>query len=50
MRMFWSIFFLGSMLLVGLDVAERRQTATPGADTADVKVSNDPWGAPTPNP
>lgn len=47
MRMFWTIFFLGSMLLVGLDVRERRQTTSlvaPGGATAD----NDPTGQPTP--
>lgn len=47
MRMFWTIFFLGSMLLVGFDVRERRQTAT---STPEVHTANDPFGFPTPNP
>ena len=46
MRMFWTVFFLGSMLLVGLDVVERRQSnaLTPSISTAE----GDAAGAPTP--
>jgi hypothetical protein len=45
--MFWTLFFLGSMLLVGTDVIERRngvvlQTPPP--------VANGPEGVPTPRP
>ena len=48
MRMFWSLFFLGSMLLVGTDVAARRGSVdqTPMHAVAD----GDPTGWPTPNP
>ncbi len=47
MRMFWTIFFLGSMLLVGYDVAERRARPerTPIAPVAD----GDAIPIPTPN-
>ena len=47
MRMFWTAFFLGTMLIVGLDVRERRQSTVlePSAATA-----GDPFGFPTPNP
>jgi hypothetical protein len=48
MRMFWTIFFLGSMLLVGLDVRARRQSTTPNL-TAPV-ADGDPTGFPTPKP
>lgn len=53
MRMFWSIFFLGSMLLIGLDVRERRQSAF--AEPSEVPertapTMTDPVGWPTPNP
>jgi hypothetical protein len=43
--MFWSIFFLGSMLLLGFDVIERRTSSqlVPGAPTAA-----DAAGMPTP--
>ncbi len=46
MKMFWTIFFVGSMLLVGLDVRERRLSAelSPGPATA-----GDAMGAPTPS-
>ncbi len=47
MRMFWTIFFLGSMLLVGLDVRERRETSNL---MPEVHTANDPFGFPTPNP
>ena len=46
MRMFWTIFFLGSMLLVGLDVRERRQPSLVGVP--DAVSENDPYGFPTP--
>jgi hypothetical protein len=48
MRMFWTIFFLGSMLLVGLDVRARRQ-ASP-ASLATPIADGDPTGLPTPKP
>lgn len=46
MKMFWTIFFLGSMLVVGLDVRERRQSAefSPGTP-----IAGDAMGHPTPN-
>lgn len=46
MRMFWSIFFLGSMLLIGLDVRERRQSVEL---TPSTPVATDPVGFPTPH-
>lgn len=52
MRMFWSVFLLGSMLLIGLDVRERRQSAVGGPVVAEppLPVATDPVGWPTPNP
>lgn len=53
MRLFWSIFFLGSMLIVGLDVRERRRLASaPSSPLVDseVRTSSDPFGFPTPRP
>jgi len=47
MRAFWTIFFLGSLLLVGVDVVGRRQM-TDGVPTPP--TVNDPTGFPTPNP
>jgi hypothetical protein len=47
MRMFWSIFFLGSMLLVGLDVRERRQT--PQSSPSSPIAEGDAMGWPTPD-
>lgn len=47
MRMFWTIFFLGSMLLVGVDVIERRDLGRPGLSQP---IAGDPMGAPTPTP
>lgn len=47
MRMFWTLFFLGSMLVIGVDVFERRQTAVA---TPSPYVAGDGWGAPTPRP
>ena len=44
MRMFWTLFFIGSMLLVGYDVAERRLSPVRTAPVAD----GDAMGAPTP--
>jgi hypothetical protein len=49
MRMFWSAFFLGSMLLIGLDLRDRRlspERSTLSAPAAD----GDPVGVPTPRP
>lgn len=48
MRLFWSLFFLGSLLLLSFDVVERRQSPeeTPGISNA----LGDPWAPPTPNP
>ncbi len=49
MRIFWTIFFLGSMVVAGLDVRERRQSTTqlvPGTVTA----YGDALGVPTPRP
>ena len=54
MRMFWTMFFLGSMLLVGVDVTVRRQAASRVDAGAAVETpmmdDNDPFGAPTPRP
>jgi hypothetical protein len=44
--MFWTVFFLGSMLLVGLDVRERRQSSSPLQP--EVHAAGDPFGFPTP--
>jgi len=54
MRIFWTIFFLGSMLLVGVDTYERRQVPESPA-SSDISVSGatmetDPFAAPTPRP
>ena len=45
MRMLWTLFFLGSMLIVGVDVMERRgsERVMPGQP-----IAGDPMGAPTP--
>jgi hypothetical protein len=48
MRMFWTIFFLGSMLLVAGDVIARRQSSTP--NPAAPVADGDPFGAPPPTP
>jgi hypothetical protein len=48
MRMFWTVFFLGSMLLVGLDVRERREQ--PIALVDEAPMATGPEGAPTPRP
>ena len=47
MRMFWTLFFLGSMLVIGVDVFERRQAQ---GTTTSLSVAGDGWGAPTPRP
>lgn len=47
MRAFWTIFFLGSMLLVGVDVMEQRQSPR---NTTNHAVAGDALGAPTPRP
>ena len=47
MRMLWTLFFLGSMLIVGVDVMERRN----GDRVAPAQsIAGDPYGAPTPRP
>ena len=48
MRMFWTLFFLGSMLLVGTDMVERRNSPRVRA-TAPV-ADGDANGYPTPRP
>lgn len=48
MRMFWTLFFIGSMLLVGSDVLLRRDGARLTAPPQG--ISADPLGAPTPKP
>lgn len=53
MRLFWSIFFLGSMLIVGFDVRERRRLAnapSPLPAESEFRASSDPFGFPTPRP
>lgn len=47
MRAFWTLFFLGSMLLIGVDVVERRRPVLVDPPPA---VANDPVGYPTPRP
>jgi hypothetical protein len=47
MRLFWSIFFLGSMLLVGVDVLQQRQSAPPAPNAAI--ADGDAIPIPTPN-
>jgi len=47
--MFWTLFFLGSMLLVGVDVVERRDVSNRLA-TPSTPIAGDPTGAPTPKP
>ncbi|MEO8359354.1 MAG: hypothetical protein ABI672_04935 [Vicinamibacteria bacterium] len=49
MRLFWAMFFIGSMLLVGVDVAERRQNPK-SLQPALVAADGDPTAAPTPRP
>ena len=49
MRMFWTLFFLGSMLVVGADVLERRD-ATSRVASPSQSIAGDPMGYPTPKP
>ena len=49
MRMFWTLFFLGSMLVVGVDVLERRDSTTLLTSPSQ-PVAGDPLGYPTPKP
>ncbi len=49
MRMFWTLFFLGSMLLVGVDVMERRDP-TARLTSPGQPIGADPTGYPTPKP
>ena len=49
MRMFWTLFFLGSMLIVGADVMERRDPTARLASPSH-PVAGDPMGYPTPKP
>ncbi len=53
MRAFWTIFFLGSMLLVGVDVMEQRHSGRFNSETATPEMSTargDALGFPTPRP
>lgn len=50
MRMFWSIFFLGSLLLLTADVVERRRTPEPDLGLASYGAMGDPYAPPTPRP
>lgn len=49
MRMFWTLFFLGSMLIVGVDVLERRDT-TARLTSPRQPIAGDPMGLPSPTP
>jgi len=44
--MFWTIFFLGSMLAIGIDVVERRNS--PALAPSLATVEGDATGFPTP--
>ncbi len=46
MRMFWTAFFLGSLLLIGLDVTERRQSPRTQPEAATMESD----GVPVPTP
>ncbi|MEO8500317.1 MAG: hypothetical protein ABI565_05330 [Vicinamibacteria bacterium] len=49
MRMFWTIFFIGSMLLVGVDIAERRLSPERlSPDQSSAIADGDAMGVPTP--
>ena len=48
MRLFWTMFFLGSMLLVGADTVERR--TSPRVKTMAPVADGDANGVPTPRP
>jgi hypothetical protein len=47
MRILWTIFFLGSMALVALDIRERRVSEP---SLSGSPVATDPFGYPTPKP
>ena len=47
MKIFWTIFFLGSMVVAGLDVRERRQSTQL---VPDAVIAGDAAGVPTPRP
>ena len=49
MRMFWTLFFLGSMLVIGIDVIERRDPAARLASPSQ-SIAGDPMGLPSPTP
>lgn len=46
MRMFWTTFFLGSMLLIGLDLTERRQSARTQPEAATMDGDSIPMPTP----
>jgi hypothetical protein len=52
MRAFWTIFFLGSMLLVGVDVMEQRHSPRLSSETStpEMSIAGDALGVPTPRP
>lgn len=50
MKMFWTIFFLGSMVIAGFDVRERRQSTQTQLVPDSVTAFGDAAGAPTPRP
>lgn len=50
-RYFWTLFFLGSLFAVAIDVSERRQTVPTSEKLEEVQsLGGDPFGQPTPNP
>ena len=52
MRLFWTIFFLGSMLMIGLDTRERSHavaSTAPATSTFSIG-GGDAVGVPTPRP
>ena len=52
MRAFWTIFFLGSMLLVGVDLVGQRGAARHSieASAPEMPIAGDALGLPTPRP
>ena len=48
MRLFWSLFFLGSMLVIGADVMERRNTRTLASEPDLAIAEGDAMPFPTP--
>lgn len=51
MRLFWTLFFIGAMVAVGLDVHERRQSsASMETPFMEMSLEGDPGGMPTPRP